>query len=207
MSGRRAAPRVAGVVLAAGCSRRFAGNKLLAELDGVALVARVLAAARASRLDPVVVVLGHQHRAVRGAIEALLEPPRVRAVRNERHAAGQSSSVICGLAAVEAEADAAMFLMGDQPLIEAPIIDRLIAAFAAGGHSICYPAVAGRRRTPVIFARCHFAAIHALAGNVGARAIIEAHRDDALAVEFAEEAPFRDVDRSGDLEALRALHR
>jgi len=66
-------PPVAGVILAAGRSERFAGrpSKLLAELAGETLVRRVVRAALGSCLRQVLVVVGHTAADVRQALAGL----------------------------------------------------------------------------------------------------------------------------------------
>lgn len=191
-------------MLAAGLSRRFGGNKLLACFMDKPLVQRTVESALCSRLSPVVVVLGHEHESVRTALSDLAADSRLVFIHNEQYAEGQSSSVIAGLAAIETCVDAAMFLPADQPLLDCTIIDRLIAAFEGGGHDICHPVVAGRRRGPAIFGARHFAALRRLQGDAGGRAIIDADPHAATAVSFADETPFCDVDSPGDLAALLA---
>jgi molybdenum cofactor cytidylyltransferase len=61
------APRIAGLVLAAGRSTRMGPvNKLLADLEGRPMVARVADAARTSQAAPVIVVTGHERERVEG---------------------------------------------------------------------------------------------------------------------------------------------
>jgi len=195
---------VAGVVLAAGRSSRFGANKLVATFHGVPLLRRVVEAARASRLRRVAVVLGHEPERVRGAIADLLEPPACEAVINENYLQGQSGSVIAGLRAVGPEADAVLFLLGDQPLLTAGQIDELIAAYETSGRGIVYPSVRGKRRNPVLFARRFDAEILMLTGDAGARSIIHAHPEAVHAVEYPDERPFLDVDEMHDLVNLES---
>ncbi len=193
---------VAGIVLAAGLSRRFGGNKLLAPVRGKAMIAWTVEGALASRLGRVAIVLGHQREQVRAGLGDLLADARLEEVFNESYRQGQSGSVIAGLNAVRGEHDAAMFLMGDQPLLEPGTIDALIAAHEQSATDICYPSRGGHRRNPVIFTARFFPAILALTGDTGARALIDANPDAGTAVEFAEPDQFCDVDSIGDLKAL-----
>jgi len=193
---------VGGVVLAAGLSRRFAGNKLLAPFMGKPVVRRTVEAALDSRLAMIVVVLGHEHASVRAALADLPVSPRFVFVHNDRYRDGQSSSVIAGLAAIAPSLDAAMFLPADQPWLDCTVIDRLIAAFEQSGSDICHPAVAGRRFSPAIFGRRYFPALRQLQGDVGGRSVIEANSGSVTAVSFPDETPFCDVDRPEDLAAL-----
>lgn len=200
MSRERLPP--AGIVLAAGMSRRFGANKLLAPLHGKPLIRVVLEAALASRLARLFVVLGHESDRVRGAIGDLADDDRLEIVINADYADGQGGSVAAGLRAAMVNFTAAMFLMGDQPWLDRQIIDALIDAFQASEKDICYPSHQGRRRNPVIFGARFFPQILALTGDAGARALIDANPDAACIVEYIQAAPFRDVDREADLDAF-----
>jgi len=191
---------IAGIVLAAGLSSRFGGaNKLVAPIEGVPLIRRVAMAALASKLDRVVVVLGHQADTVRAVLADLARDERLAFIENVEPEKGQSGSVRIGLGVVAADCDAALFLMGDQPYLEPRIIDALIDAHQGG---ITLPAVGGQRRNPVIFDRQFYPDILALAGDTGARAIIEANRARVTAVPFEAERPFADIDKAEDLDRL-----
>jgi len=63
--------RTAGVVFAAGASRRMGKNKMLLELDGEPLVRRSAARAIAAGLSPVVVVVGFEKTRVGAALRGL----------------------------------------------------------------------------------------------------------------------------------------
>ncbi|HYL54573.1 MAG TPA: NTP transferase domain-containing protein, partial [Gemmatimonadales bacterium] len=62
---------VAGVILAAGASRRMGQNKLLLELEGESLIRRAVRHALAAGLSPVVVVIGHEPDRIRTALRDL----------------------------------------------------------------------------------------------------------------------------------------
>jgi molybdenum cofactor cytidylyltransferase len=168
-------PRIAGVVLAAGRSTRFGGaNKLLAEIDGEPLVRRAVRAARDGGLAEVVVVTGHQAEAVTAALDGLA----VRFVHNPDFAEGQSTSVRAGIAAVPADCEAAMVLLGDMPAVDAATVRAVADAYGpARGSLVVVPVHAGRRGNPVLWARRYFADLAALTGDRGAREIID--RDPA----------------------------
>jgi molybdenum cofactor cytidylyltransferase len=194
--GRRA--QVAALVLAAGCSARMGGpNKLLQPVAGIAMVARVVDAALASRCRDVTVVVGHDAQRVR---EALAHRP-VRFASNPEYAEGIASSLRAGLRSLPARCDAALVLLADMPGIRAEHIDRLIGAFE-WEPAIVVPVRAGRRGNPVLWPRDLFGEMMALHGDTGARGLIEAHRDRVRAVQMDTDAIFIDVDT---IEALDAL--
>ena len=86
---RRGLPRIGGVVLAAGLSRRMGRNKLLAELGGKPLLRHAVEAALASRLDPVIVVTGNDAAGIEKALAGL----NVTFAHNAHFADGLSTSL------------------------------------------------------------------------------------------------------------------
>jgi molybdenum cofactor cytidylyltransferase len=203
------APRIAAVVLAAGRSTRMgAANKLLAEVGGQPMVRRVLDQVLASQAADVVVVTGHE----RGRIETALDDPTdgglCRLVHNPDFAAGLSTSLHRGLAALSKEIDGALVCLGDMPEVTAGVIDRLIAAFdPLDGRTICLPTWAGKRGNPVLLARRYFAEVQAISGDVGARALIGEYPEAVSEVAMDDLASgfgvLEDVDTPEDLSARR----
>ena len=174
-------------------------NKLLAELDGAPLVARAVDAALASRAAPVLVVVGHDAERVRAA----LGDREVTIVENARFAEGLSSSLRTGVAALPPGVDGAVVLLADMPRVGAHHVDRLIAAFdPRAGRTICVPTHRARRGNPVLWGAAFFAEIAELAGDVGARTLIDRHPAHTALVEMADDAVLRDVDTPAELAEL-----
>jgi molybdenum cofactor cytidylyltransferase len=193
--------KVAAIVLAAGRSTRMGGpNKLLAELDGRKLVRIAAEQALASKASEVIVVTGHQAELVEQALAGL----RIKFVRNPDFAAGLASSVKAGIAAVAAEADGAVVCLGDMPLIDAGLIDRLIDSFAPDrGHLIVVPVAEGRRGNPVLWSRRFFKELATLDGDIGARQLITKHAEAVAEVPVEGEGAFLDIDTPQGLEIAR----
>lgn len=191
---------VSGVVLAAGPSTRFHANrpKQLIEFDGIPLVRRIAEQALASRLRELIVVIGHHGDAVRAALAGL----DLRIANNGDSSGGQSSSLRCGLDAIDPDAAAVLFMVCDQPLLTATVLDRLIRAFESSGGPIVEPVCRGRRGSPVLFARPLFAELRSITGDTGGRAILPSHADDIVQVELDDDRPLRDIDTAGDLSRL-----
>lgn len=167
--------RVAAVVLAAGLARRYrAGDpalptKLVAEVDGVPVVRRVAVLALASEARPVVVVTGHAARDVELALHML----PVQIVANPDYASGLASSIKRGLAAVPAETEGVLVLLGDMPGVRPSTVDRLIDAFLSSpGAWAAVPSYGGRRGNPALIGRALFASAMRLEGDEGARRLL-----------------------------------
>jgi molybdenum cofactor cytidylyltransferase len=183
---------IAAIVLAAGRSTRMgAANKLLADVGGSPMVRHVVEAAQASRTRPVLVVTGHQADEVRAALAGL----DIVFVANPGYAAGLSTSLKAGIAAVPDGAGGALVLLGDMPRIGTEHIDALLAAFAAASpRAIIVPTHRGRRGNPVLWPRAYFAEIMQLEGDAGARRLLALHADDVREVDLGSDAIFFDVD-------------
>src|SRR4029079_15973931 len=103
--------RFAAIVLAAGAGSRFGGGKLLAPLEGRAILQHVLERLEAAALEEVIVFVGADADAVEGAIDASAARLVVNPVPDE----GLSSSLKVGVGALSDDADAALIALGDRP--------------------------------------------------------------------------------------------
>jgi molybdenum cofactor cytidylyltransferase len=194
--------RIAAVVLAAGRSTRMGGpNKLLAEIAGRPLVRIAAEEALASAAHPVIVVTGHQ----RDKVEAALDGLDVTFVHNPDFADGMSTSVKAGVAAVPGDADGVIVCLGDMPQVNAPLIDKLIAAFdPEKGALVVAPVIGGRRGNPVVWSRRFFPDLAALSGDAGARNLIASFPEAVVEVPLSGTAALVDVDTPEALDAARA---
>jgi molybdenum cofactor cytidylyltransferase len=192
---------VTAVILAAGRSTRMGGpNKLLAELNGKPLVRIVTEQALASKASNVIVVTGHQAAEVEKALVGL----KVKFVRNPDFVAGLASSVKTGIAAVPDNADGAVVCLGDMPLIDAHLIDRLIDTFAPDrGNLIAVPVSDNRRGNPVLWSRRFFDELMTLDGDIGARHLIAKHSEAVAEVPVEGHGAFLDIDTPEALVAAR----
>jgi molybdenum cofactor cytidylyltransferase len=195
-----AAP-VAGIILAAGASARMGRPKQLLDWGGRPLVRAVAEAALAARLAEVLVVVG----AARTDVAAALAGLPLRLVANPAYAAGQSTSLRAGIAALRPETCAALVLLGDQPFVTAAICEALIAAWEQGGALAVAPVYRGRRGNPVLFDRAAFPALLALAGDQGARAWLSAHAESLQLVPFDDDRPLADIDTPEEYERLQRM--
>ena len=130
-----------GIILAAGLSRRMEGKcKLLLPFRGRAMVAHAARAALDGGLNPVVLVVGpHSPSEVAQAClkEASAENGRIRVATAERAAMGQAESLKAGLTFMRKlapDAPGVMVLLGDLPLVDGDLVQRLASAFLAAYH-------------------------------------------------------------------------
>ncbi len=196
--------RVAGIILAAGKSSRMEKIKLLLDIHGKPMLGRVVESALHSALDEVIVVLGGEHERILESIDF----KGATVVFNPDFLKGQSTSLKAGIAAVGESCDAALFLLGDLPLVDSGIIDAVLQKHKATRASIVVPVFAGKRGNPVLLARSLFPMVLALEGDIGARSILAAHEDLIETVDVGHEGILLDVDTWEDyLKTFKLLNR
>ena len=156
------------IVLAAGASTRFGSPKQLVRLNGRPLLHLAVSRAVAVAGQAVTVVLG----ANAAGLAPLLRHTPATVVINRDWAEGMGSSVRAGVAAVPATADAAMLMLADQPAITPEDLRRLVATWRRQPQCIVAAHYSGTTGVPAIFPREDFAALSALRGDSGARALL-----------------------------------
>src|SRR5690348_8174609 len=138
------------IVLAAGASTRYGD----APPKQTVFLPLVLAALRETRVDGVVVVSGAHE----------LDIDSVGCPEWER---GPGASLRCGLAALPAEAEAAVVVLADGPDLDPRAVDRVVREWRRGGGDVVAASYDGVRLHPVILAR----AAWPLVPDDGARAL------------------------------------
>jgi molybdenum cofactor cytidylyltransferase len=195
----------AGIILAAGLSRRFGYPKQLIPIEGRTLLERVVDASLESKLAHIVLVLGHAFTDTLQALAHRIADPRLSVLENTDYRQGMSTSLHLGLKSVQHRYPSVMFLLADQPLLRPQGIDLLLDNFWASERDICVPVCQGRKGNPAIFSRSFYGGILDIQGDAGARRIIRNNPDHVLNLETDDPAFFFDIDTPADLEKLQAL--
>ena len=191
---------ISGIILAAGAAERMGRQKLLLDLKGKPVLQWALEAALGSKLDEVVCVV-RDLKEMRQEIS--LKHEKLRWAVNDRAAEGQSTSIVAGLKAISDQSDAALFVVGDQPMIQSNLINGLIDLSRNSSALIVAPIFEGQTRNPVLFRRDLYSELLNLAGDRGGRGLIEKYREKAAFLEWKDETPFLDLDAWEDYEKLK----
>jgi molybdenum cofactor cytidylyltransferase len=198
-------PLIGIIILAAGSSSRMGQPKQLLRYEDETLLTRAVRAALETTCRPVIVVLGSQAETLQKELDAT----EARVVFNQEWAEGMSSSIRCGLQALETEAsgatEAAILMLCDQPFVTSGILRRLVEIYLAQRPLFVaseYETKAGKTRgVPALFSRSLFAELMELRGAAGAKRVITRHQA-AGSIIAVPEAAF-DVDTPGDYQALQ----
>ena len=194
------------LVLAAGGGSRFGGSKLQARYRSQPLLAYPLALVAAARGRG---LIGGGHVVIPAHDDAsrrLVGDMRLQHILNSAPERGLSYSLQLGLAALEeAEApEAALVLLGDQPLVRLEVVEAIISAWHAGGEAIIRPRYEASPDVPghpVLVARGVWPLIRELQGDAGLGSVPSRPRETL--VDVTGHNP--DVDTLRDLQALEAV--
>jgi molybdenum cofactor cytidylyltransferase len=193
-------PRViAGIVLAAGLSRRMGQSKVLMKVGRRAIIRYVVESVLAGGVDAVWVVTGSDVEPIEAALAGL----EVQLVVNPAPEEGQAGSVRTGIAALPESVEAVLIALGDQPLMPPSIIPALLAARRTSPKLIVAPRYRDGQGNPVVFKREIFPELLRLTGDQGARPIIQKEPTRVEWVELDLPMP-PDVDTPDDYEKIRA---
>lgn len=190
-----------GVVLAAGAGVRFGGDKLLADLDGRPLVARPLELVRRAIGERLLAGAVAVTSAPDSPVAGLADRHGIRAVPSPDRDRGISASIRAALASLPAEADAAVFLLGDEPFMTIDALRAVLEHWSGGDAPLIRATWDGTPCHPVLVARSLWPRASELQGDAGFRALSDL-APVLVPVEFPE--AHGDVDTQDDLARARS---
>lgn len=191
-------PRVAGVILAAGASRRMGKNKMLLVLEGESLIRRAAKRALGAGLSPLVVVIGHEADRLRAELKDL----PVEFAVNPDYTGPTSGSLHRGLNALGPDVDAVVVMLGDMVRVTAETLAMLIAAARGTEAPLVVSRYGDVTAPPLLFRRALFGELLAWTGEGCGKAVVQAHKHEAMYVDRPE-ALLVDVDTPEDFAAAQ----
>ena len=190
----------AGLVLAAGSSRRMGSPKQLLQVRGRPLLELVVGQVTASRLDDVVVVLG----AAADEIQTRVDLGRARVLINPEHSSGMASSLRAGVASLGPDVDRVVVILGDQPDVDAELLNKLLDLHESSGLPAAALSFNGLLHPPVVLDRELWSDLMKLEGDVGCRAVIRGRPEQVASLAVATDLSHPvDVDTPSDYERVR----
>ncbi|MCY3610363.1 MAG: nucleotidyltransferase family protein [Gemmatimonadetes bacterium] len=193
---RPSAPRVAGLVLAAGESSRMGTAKALLDAGGMTFVGRLVQTLAGAGCDPVVVVAA----ARAGSVTDEAARSGARLVVNPDGAGGQIGSLRAGLSWLAQRDDppaAVVFTPVDNPAVAAATVEALIAAWdtARAAHAaIVVPRCGNRRGHPVLADMRIAHEFQAPGLPDGARTVVRRDPGRVVEVEVEDPGVVEDID-------------
>jgi molybdenum cofactor cytidylyltransferase len=188
---------VAGLVLAAGGSRRLGRPKQLLPYHGATLLDHTVATARRCEFDQLIVAIGANAEAVLARVNLT----GAEAVVNEGYGEGCSSSIAAAMEVLDPAATLLVLMLGDQPGVTATTVRMLIAARGDAPLSVCR--YDNGRGHPFAFDRTMFDDLRALHGDTAVWKLLDEREDEVDEVPIPGGVPL-DVDTWADYEAVVA---
>ncbi len=187
--------QIALVLLAAGSSRRFGGDKLQAEIEGAPMLSHALRLYAGDALKDRFSIRILVTQPCRRALAEEAERLGYAVIWNDAPEDGISRSIRLGTEAVRTcNPDGVLYSVADQPYLTADTVCRMIDLFCETKSHIVAPIANGRRGNPVIFPKRFIPDLCALTGDVGGNVIIRQNLA-CLRTVAAATRELKDIDR------------
>jgi molybdenum cofactor cytidylyltransferase len=183
---------IGAVVLAGGMSRRMGQPKVLLPWTGRrTILEQILDQLLLARVPSVTVVTGHRA----GEVVAIAKRSGVSTIHNPQYATGEMlSSLKAGLAAMPSHVAAALVVLGDQPRIQARVVNQVLTGYAEGVGDIVAPSYQMRRGHPILIDRRYWPEIMSLPEDGSLRTIIDQYKNRIGYVTVDTDSVLGDVD-------------
>jgi len=182
------------IVLAGGESRRMGSPKMILPYEGKTIIEKVLENVMASDIEKVVTVLGSNKEEVLKVIGKL----PVLHCYNRNYKDGMLSSVKCGFESLPVDFRAAMIFLGDQPMAETSVINKMIRTYDDSGKGILVPVFNNKRGHPLLVDRRYRDEISNFDDPDGLRGLLRMHPDDIQEVDTENPSVLMDIDTKED---------
>lgn len=185
--------------MAAGGSARLGRPKQLVEYRGRPLLQSAIDAAEGTNCHPKVLVLGAYAEEIKDKVDT----KTMEVVINTNWKDGLSSSLRTGVNLIESQkekADNILFMLGDQPYVDAEILNGLLDCHRRHDKGITACGYQGEFGVPMILNHKYVNELQTLRGDQGAKKIVMKHTEDVYIFAFGNGT--YDIDTEDDLGLL-----
>jgi molybdenum cofactor cytidylyltransferase len=195
--------KVTAIVLAAGMSTRFPGDKLLYNLGGKPLIVWTVSKIIKAGISKIVVVLGHRAEDVFTTINNWVgeeDKGKIAYIYNPLYReGGMSSSIKTGLKLVCGD-EHILIHPGDIPCLRTESITRVVESGIHSNSPITVAAYNGRNSHPIMFKPYLLKELYEIGEETrGLKGIVNKYREKMNVVETGDPGTLRDIDRPEDL--------
>ena len=165
--------RISAILLAAGNSRRFQGNKLLTPFQGKPLYRHTVDKVLSLPLQQILLVTQYEEM-----VTALSATP-VKPIWNPHPEEGISGSIRLGLEHCS-PCDGFLFFVCDQPMLSLATLHGMLSVFQEHPHCMIPATSQGQWGNPVLFPSSYAEELSTLTGEQGGRVLLQAHSDQSF---------------------------
>lgn len=184
------------ILLAAGAGSRFGGSKLSTRLNGKQIIEYILSSLPKSYFHKCIIVAANEELLITAHGFGFT------GVINDRPELGASLSIRMGLKAL-GEADACMFCVADQPLLEKETIENMLKDYVPG--TILTLSSGGVTGNPNIFPYALFDELSGLTGDEAGKTVISRHPELLRHHSVFDTSQLRDIDTQAHFREVSAL--
>jgi molybdenum cofactor cytidylyltransferase len=191
---------IGAIVLAAGRSRRFGGDKRKAKLPNSKMLIQQSVETALSCFDVVTLVLRCGDNEFSTELSLLINNPKLSIFHAPNSSLGMGHSLGSSIQEVNHWEGVFVFL-ADMPYLRQATIHHLKETFTANQMSnpIVAPTFEGHLGHPVGFAACYFDELAALTRDKGAKSVMNANTEKLVEVTVDDPGVLKDVDTPEDL--------
>lgn len=183
------------ILLAAGDSVRFNGNKLLYEINGKPMYRYII-----EEIDKLPKDLFFRKLIVTQYDEIMecMKDSGYKIIVNRDSRLGISHSIHLALKELEYENTDFLFAVCDQPYLKSFTIEALVKGFYESKKGLACLCLKGEPGNPAIFAGSYRKELMELTGDKGGKKIIRAHPSDVFLLEAESADELKDIDKLSD---------
>ncbi len=178
--------------------------KQLLEVKGKIMIDHAIKAALGASdgayADRPVLVLGACYKKI---LQKSKLADRCEIVINHNYTSGQARSLIAGVKQIQGKCDGAVFMLCDQPFVDAKLVRALTEKFNTVKPGLLYPVYNEQRGNPVIISSKLFSRLLNARGDQGARFLFKDSSLDIYACKVDAPGILVDVDTPQDYERLK----
>lgn len=181
------------IIMASGESKRFGGNKLLAEFKGQTLIQKILDTTEQVPFTKRAVLTRCKE------VAEICKAQKVEVIFHDRPY--RNEAVALGVEAMK-EMDACLFCPCDQPFLSAESVGKMIETWKENPGKILRLSWKGREGSPILFDKTYFKELMELPEKCGGSYLTKQHPEQVCFVEAERDDELEDIDTPGDYERL-----
>ena len=191
---------IGAIVLAAGSSRRFGGDKRKATLPNGKMVIQQSVETALTCFDQVTLALRYGDNALAEELSNLINDPKLNIFQAPDSALGMGHSLANTIRQVN-NWDGVFIFLADMPHLQQATINHLKETFTVNqtNNPIIAPTHKGQVGHPVGFAASYFNELAVLTGDKGAKPVMNANTSKVIEVTVDDPGVLKDVDTPEDL--------
>ena len=187
---------ISAILLAAGQSTRTGSkNKLIKKYKGRALINHILKSLIKSKVNKIIIVLGHESREIK---KIVLKSKKIIFVFNSNYAKGISTSIKCGIKKISKKNIGFLITHADMPLVSKTILNTLCSALKSKNKEIFVPVYKKKIGNPLAFKYLMIKSLKKIKGDRGAKKLIRSNKSKVQLVKMKSKTILIDFDQLKD---------